>query len=54
MNNDKVREAYMDEIDAECPYCDGEGWVEDDCDCMEGCVACVAPSGMPCAHCGVK
>ena len=37
--------------DEECPYCDGEGWDADYCDCMEGCVACVEPSGRPCPYC---
>lgn len=41
----------FDDCEDECPYCDGEGWDADACDCMEGCVACIEPSGMPCHHC---
>jgi hypothetical protein len=37
--------------DEGCSYCDGEGWDENACNCMEGCIACVEPSGMPCQHC---
>lgn len=49
MNTDDQYE--YEEYSEDCPYCDGEGWDEDACDCMEGCIACVRPSGMPCLHC---
>lgn len=39
------------DYDDECPYCGGEGWIDDECDCMESTCVCEAPSGIKCTHC---
>ena len=45
--------ACFDEEDDSCPYCGGEGIIEDDCTCGESCCNCLEPDPPECQHCKV-